>query len=330
MKKQLVSLLLAGLAACILFPACQKDLPPVEIEMEADPLGGSAPLDVNARCTVISGQVTDYNWDFGDGGSASGSAAAFHRYTKAGTYTLRLTVTGYEGSEKNPYTVTKVAETTISVYQPNVPPVAGFLFSPTTAIIADKTNVKFNNTTTGTATAWQWDFGASESGSSSQTPTYQFNYAGTKTIRLTASGPLGSNSITKTLTVHAMDPACHNYTGGATQSASAIQYIRNNSQQKIGLPIFQNNYSGSVHVEFFRADDWMNGKYTPYGYWTIKSSTTNQLVWSGGTPINIGNDWGVRVSFTNGVVSCIRTVKDVSTYSGGKLTMVATKVYEGL
>lgn len=332
MKKELMYLLFAGLLVCVIFTACQKDLPPIEIKIEATPLGGSAPLDVNARCEVVSGKVTDFNWNFGDGGSDYGSANAFHRYTKAGTYTLQVTVTGYEGSEKNPEVVTKTAQVTISVFQPNVPPIAGFQVSALNNIIADQTNVSFTNTTTGTATAWQWDFGINEKGSNSQNPSYVFNYAGAKTVKLTASGPLGNSTSTKTVTVHAMPPGCKNYTAGSTQSASAIQSIRNGGQQKNGQVIFNNDYNNvTAKVEFFSADNWLNGIYYPsHSYWEIAAGKTNSLVFNNNSPLVIGNDWGVRVTFSNGVVSCVRTVKDIATFGSGKFTIKSTKTYEGI
>jgi PKD repeat protein len=64
--------------------------------------GASAPigteLTFDASCTVARGlTVTSYAWDFGDGGSASGEAAE-HTYAAAGSYEVKLTVTGSDGS----------------------------------------------------------------------------------------------------------------------------------------------------------------------------------------------------------------------------------------
>ncbi|MEQ1745619.1 MAG: PKD domain-containing protein [Saprospiraceae bacterium] len=332
MKKHRVLpfLFFAALAAASVFSGCQKDLPPIEIKIEATPIGGSAPLDVTAKCVVLSGKITEFSWDFGDGGSAYGSEDAFHRYTKAGTYTMTVTVTGYEGSEDNPEPVTKTAYLTISVFQPNVPPVAGFQFSPINDIVADKTSVSFSNTTSGMATSWQWDFGTNESGSTTQSPSRAFDYAGTKTVRLTASGPLGTSTTTKTVTVHAMPPTCHNYTGGSTQSASAIQTIRNNGQLKNGQVVFNNNYSNvTAKVEFFTADNWLNGKYNPLPYyWEIGPGKTYSLV-NGSSNMVIGSDWGIRITFSSGGVTCVRTVNDIASFGSGKFTLTSQKVNEG-
>ena len=87
----------------------------MEIEsLTANPLGGTAPLEVTARCIMKSGEVTGFSWDFGDGTTTSGAAEVFHRYKTGGIFVLRVTVTGVEGSEKDPNAVTKTAQVTIS------------------------------------------------------------------------------------------------------------------------------------------------------------------------------------------------------------------------
>ena len=47
---------------------------------------GSASIGADGR------QIVNYAWDFGDGATASGVTAS-HRFTLAGTYTVRLSVT---------------------------------------------------------------------------------------------------------------------------------------------------------------------------------------------------------------------------------------------
>jgi len=62
------------------------------------------PSEVNAGETVHLGAQTDadsvpalgYHWDFGDGGCANGAKVS-HAYTKAGSFTIRLTVDGVDG-----------------------------------------------------------------------------------------------------------------------------------------------------------------------------------------------------------------------------------------
>jgi PKD repeat protein len=58
-------------------------------------VGDAIKLDGRASSDNDGGLVVDYQWDFGDGSSASG-ATATHTYSAAGTYTVRLTVTDDE------------------------------------------------------------------------------------------------------------------------------------------------------------------------------------------------------------------------------------------
>jgi PKD repeat protein len=60
----------------------------------ASPLQGQAPQLVSFDASESSdedGEIEEWVWNFGDGEGGSGSSV-FHRYTKPGTYTVRLTV----------------------------------------------------------------------------------------------------------------------------------------------------------------------------------------------------------------------------------------------
>lgn len=71
---------------------------PVHAAFSADPVFGEAPLEVSVDAAASSGGggIQSYEWDFGDGNSATGVATS-HVYSTAGTYTLRLTATGTNG-----------------------------------------------------------------------------------------------------------------------------------------------------------------------------------------------------------------------------------------
>ncbi len=73
--------------------------PPVA-DLAAFPEVGAAPLTVvfdGSASTDADGQRLAYDWDFGDGTSASG-AVVQHTYTEAGAYPAQLTVTDTEGA----------------------------------------------------------------------------------------------------------------------------------------------------------------------------------------------------------------------------------------
>lgn len=55
-------------------------------------------FDASASVSNTGTKITDYAWDFGDGGANNGSSATVqHTYGVAGTYTVRLTITDDKG-----------------------------------------------------------------------------------------------------------------------------------------------------------------------------------------------------------------------------------------
>jgi PKD repeat protein len=145
------------------------------------PLTGHAPLDVVFDATSSSdsdGDVTGYQWVFGDGNTGSG-ATPTHRYETQGTYTITLTVKDNDGK-------TGTAGKTIVVAPPNVPPVAQFTFSPTTGLLPLTVTFDASGSydTDGDIVQYEWDFGGEQTGSGRQV-TYTFNKKGDYTVTLT-------------------------------------------------------------------------------------------------------------------------------------------------
>jgi hypothetical protein len=68
------------------------------------------------------------------------------------------------------------------------------------------TSVQFTDASTGGPTSWFWAFGDGAS-STAQNPTHLYGAAGTYTVSLTASNSVGSNVVTRTVTVTACVPA---------------------------------------------------------------------------------------------------------------------------
>ncbi|MCP3915545.1 MAG: PKD domain-containing protein [bacterium] len=150
-----------------------------------NPTSGSAPLNV-AFTNTASGEVSSYNWSFGDGATSSAPNPS-HTYTTAGTYNVALTVSGPGGSD----TETKNGYITVSSGAPS----AAFSGSPTSGNAP--LPVFFLDESTGTVTSWAWDFG--DGGTSTQAnPQYTYTQGGVYTVSLTVTGPGGSD--TETLT----------------------------------------------------------------------------------------------------------------------------------
>jgi PKD repeat protein len=135
-----------------------------------------------------SGSPQVWNWSFGDSSYLNSTATSnpVHQYTANGTYPVTLTVNKTVGASS--------ASATINVYNQ---PLGDFTGTPTSVMTGQ--TVTFTGTTTGFTTGWSWDFGAgaSPATSTNQNPTVTYSTAGPKTVVLTRSNPLESNSTTK-------------------------------------------------------------------------------------------------------------------------------------
>ncbi|MFP4288424.1 MAG: PKD domain-containing protein, partial [Bacteroidales bacterium] len=149
-----------------------------------NPTSGVAPLTVNFTNTS-TGTITSYFWEFGDG-TTSTSTNPSKTYNIPGAYTVKLTATGPGGA----HTKTRNNYITVSY----APPVANFSGSPRSGVAP--LTVNFNNTSTETITSYFWEFGDGTT-SISTNPSKTYNIPGTYTVKLTATGPGGSDTKTR-------------------------------------------------------------------------------------------------------------------------------------
>ncbi len=80
------------------------NITPPAADFLAWPASGPAPLQVQF-VDRSTGYIERYEWDFGDG-STSSERDPSHTFTAAGTYTVKLTVTGPDGSSSSETTIT--------------------------------------------------------------------------------------------------------------------------------------------------------------------------------------------------------------------------------
>ena len=161
-------------------------LPPAPIaSFVGSPLAGNVPLAVSFS-DASSGTISSWSWNFGDSGGSTLQNPT-HVYTSAGTYSVALSVTGPGGSGS----FTRVDY--VTVLPPA--PVADFSGSPLTG--TEPLLVSFTDATINPVTAWTWSFGDG-SGSTLQNPSHTYSTPGTYSVSLTATGPGGSGSETKT------------------------------------------------------------------------------------------------------------------------------------
>jgi tripartite motif-containing protein 71 len=145
---------------------------------------GKVPLTVTFK-DKSTGSPTSWRWSFGDG-SVKTSQNPAHTYSKAGSYTVKLTVTNTAGSN----TTTKT-----NYIKVIGKPIAAFSATPTSG--KAPLSVKFTDKSTGSPTSWRWSFGDG-SVKTSQNPAHTYSKAGSYTVKLTITNVAGSTTTTKT------------------------------------------------------------------------------------------------------------------------------------
>jgi PKD repeat protein len=168
---------------------------------------GTVPLTVNFTDTS-TGTITSRAWDFNnDGITDSTEQNPSYVYTDAGIYTVKLTAIGPGGSD----TETKVDY--INVVPPA--PVANFTADPMTG--AAPLTVNFTDASTGSITSWAWDFNNDGTTDSAvQNPSYTYSNPGPYTVKLTVTGPGGSDDETKAGYISVTGAIVADFTGTPT------------------------------------------------------------------------------------------------------------------
>jgi PKD repeat protein len=165
--------------------AVQSANPPVA-SFTANPTSGTAPLTVQFTDQSSGGQITRWEWNFGDG-TVSDQRNPTHTYRTGGNYNAILTVRGPGGSS--------FATRQINVAFEQVdPPVASFRPNqPVTRTVPF--TIDFQNTTSGgQVTSYRWDFGDGSLISTETNPSHTFTVPGNFVVTLTATGPGGSST----------------------------------------------------------------------------------------------------------------------------------------
>ncbi|NJL58964.1 MAG: tandem-95 repeat protein, partial [Desulfobacteraceae bacterium] len=140
----------------------------------AAPLTGTVPLKVQFTDSS-QGDISQWEWDFGDG-TKSLEKNPLHQYVTAGTYTVKLTVTGPGGT--NTYTNSNyitVSSAALSV---------DFTGSPLTGVAP--LTVYFHSVVQGSFSSMLWDFGDSQT-SALPDPIHIYEKPGIYTVSLTVS-----------------------------------------------------------------------------------------------------------------------------------------------
>jgi gliding motility-associated-like protein len=138
--------------------------------------------------TISSGNITNWNWDFGDGNtSVNNNGNSFTRnYTNANSYTVKLVTI----SDQN--CVSDTATSTVAIHALPVPN-----FTMPAAICMPNGNAVFTNTSSipgNGSMNYSWNFGDGSATSTANNPSHVYTVSGPYTISLTATS---SNGCTK-------------------------------------------------------------------------------------------------------------------------------------
>lgn len=177
-----------------------------------DTTSGSVPLTVNfdaSKSVDPNGQITSYEWDFGDESTHTTEAKAKHEFSKEGTYTVNLTLTD-NNFDKTVYPIT------INVLSPlNGPKISLSSTPPIEDLEGKKTitgikplAVRFSaadSTDDGQIVSFDWDYGDGDKPDQGKIVNHTFKENGSYVVTVTLKD--NENNITKdTITVVVGNP----------------------------------------------------------------------------------------------------------------------------
>ena len=169
--------------------------------------GVALTLDGGGSFDPDGGNITAYDWDFGDGNTGTGVAPS-HTYATAGTYTVTLTVVDDEGAQSAPATTTA----TIDPPPANIPPTSD-PNGPYTGTTGQPVSFDGSGSTDpdGTIVAYDWDFGDGNTGTG-VSPSHTYAAADTYTVTLTVTDDVGDSDVANTTATITETPACSGIT----------------------------------------------------------------------------------------------------------------------
>jgi beta propeller repeat protein len=189
-------------------------LEPLKADFSANVTEGRKPLSV-IFTDRSSGSPASWEWDFGDGGS-SREQVPTHIYQDAGTYAVRLSVSGDAGRDVNE----KIGY--IRVIAPT-PVVAGFAANATGG--RAPLSVAFTDGSEGDPGSWSWKFGDGGT-SNEQNPVHVYQKPGRYTVSLSVVGDGGRDTVTRDGYITVLGPPSADFTVNVTRGAAplAVQF----------------------------------------------------------------------------------------------------------
>ena len=177
----------------------------------------------------LCGASCTYQWDFGDGTTATGIFAT-HQFRSVGNFLVRLTVTDARGDSAQ-------TAQTITV-GPGAPPTGGFTFSPANPAINEP--VLFNASAVAPApgrriVSYEWNFGNGRTGTG-VTASTSYAAVGTYNVTLTVTDDAGNRTTIgpQTVTVSAQGALTASLTVSPTGGTTATNFFFDASASRPG------------------------------------------------------------------------------------------------
>lgn len=159
---------------------------------------------------ISSGQISDINWDFGDG-NTSNLSNPVHLYATPGNYSVTLTVGSDLACEASHTQAVAVYEKPLANF------VAPAVCYGNGVVFTDQSTISNGN-----LLGWLWEFGDG-SFSAQQSPVHQYGNAGIYNVTLLATSNMGcTDSVKRQTTVFAQPTA--GFTAGNTCLGAAVQF----------------------------------------------------------------------------------------------------------
>ncbi|MDH7505022.1 MAG: PKD domain-containing protein [Candidatus Acetothermia bacterium] len=155
----------------------------------SEPLVEELVIFDGSSSTDPDGKIIRFDWSFGDGFTGEGQTAS-HKYEKAGSYTVRLTVTDDRLAQGTAEKDVVVRE------EPRPLPVADFSYWPLDPTTEDE--IQFMDQSSaqdGEIVAWRWDFGDGAT-AEVQSPSHRYAKSGTYTVTLSVTDDRGGTDDT--------------------------------------------------------------------------------------------------------------------------------------
>ena len=217
------------------------------------------------------GIITQYAWDFGDGGTAAGPSVT-HVYEVPGTFVARLTVSDNFNRS--------VQVTRSIVVADGTPPTAAFTISPSDPEPNDRVFFNAEESTPGpgrTIVSYEWDFG--DGGMASGiTTSHVYTVEGTFVVTLTVTDDRGQKgATTATVTAKAIGPtAAFVFSPAEPEPNDRVFFDAFESEAGNGRRIVRYRWN---FVDGTRSEGGVNvgHRYSRAGTYTVQLTVTNNL-----------------------------------------------------